>query len=89
MENQVWQLMPGNNGWLPTGEIYKSRTDKYFVRFNSILADVQESINQVYIYRENEEFHCQYYQDLDFNRLDVILPDDAIPLQSFLHFSDR
>jgi hypothetical protein len=88
MENQVWQLMHGGGGWLPAGEIYKSRTDKYYVRFNSILADVQGGINQVYIYRANDGFHGQYYQDLEFIRLDVILPDDAIPLQSFLHFGD-
>ena len=83
MEKQVWQLKVGEGGWISAGQIYKSPTERYAVRNNSNLADNRGGINQIYIWRASDGFHARSSQDLNFERINAILPDDVIPLKSF------
>jgi len=86
MAKQVWQLYPGEGGWLSPGQIYHIKPESYSVRNNAVLVPERAGINQVYIWRATDGYHGHYDQDWNFDHTDVILPDDVIALKSFTPF---
>jgi len=89
MGKQVWQLKTSEGGWTSAGHIYISPAGQYHIRYNSLLVDNREEMNQVYIWRASDGFHGRYYQDWNFERVNSILPDDVIPLKSFTAFPKK
>jgi len=89
MEKQVWQLYPGEGGWLSPGQVYQIQPGRFSVRSNAVLMAERGGINQVYIWRTTDGYHGRYDQDWNFERMEVIFPDDALALKSFKPFEQE
>jgi hypothetical protein len=87
MEKQIWQLRTSEGGWTSAGQIYISQPGQYYIRYNCILVDCREGMNQIYIWRASNGFHGRYYQEWNFERTNSILPEDVILLKSFAAFT--